>query len=121
MTLDEIKRIWAAATPGPWDANESPGNLYVYGTQYAGDGEFSGNPFVARRVEAREDQAAIAAAPEQIAWLVGLVEDAASEMRGLAGEGCPGWIAAGYQRCGECDVCRRADRARAWLAKVRGE
>ncbi len=67
MSVDEIKARWAAATPGPWNADSDfTGGRDVWGR--------SGSLVVAECIASDEDQVAIAAAPADIAYLLAALD-----------------------------------------------
>jgi len=81
--LEEIEERWAKTTPGPWavnDANDA-GELYVGRANDNGDWfaivEFTYQIWEER---VREDADAIAAAPQDIAWLIAEVKRTREEL-----------------------------------------
>ena len=68
---DEIRARWAAATPGPWK--------HVDGFSSFGVDSVSNPQGVIAGVRHIEDQAAIAAAPTDVAWLLEVADAARAQ------------------------------------------
>jgi len=77
--LDEIRARWAAATPGPWEARVHEG---LWAICHPHGWIMDGCDSIPRGDG--PDAVAIAAAPEDVAWLVGEVE----RLRGLSVPPC---------------------------------
>jgi hypothetical protein len=92
IDIDQIEKMWAAATPGPWralrDGNQRIGSGLV-GTSRIPELERPYNRYAARPEDPHmvrfrdEDAIAIAAAPEHIAWLVARVRELGANVRTL--------------------------------------
>lgn len=68
--LAEIRRIWAVATPGPWEHDRSYDTVHTkYGQKVIEPGYDAGTLYLSD-----QDGAAIAKAPEHIAALLAEVE-----------------------------------------------
>ena len=124
--LDEIRARWAAATPGPWveddgnvlsrplgDARRAAIVAKLSGEQYDVDA-IEMDPFVAtteQRARSEADAAAIAAAPEDIAWLLTALVGAADALAKAVRlrRSATGLLVDPKCGCTDCELCRALD------------